>query len=68
MAKKNNRKVVKIPLEIYNNLDKEFPSLSNPKKIEQIYISHIEMKELKTKVGKIGGFLYGKKTWKNMFS
>ena len=67
MAKKNNRVVIKMPLDIFNNLTKEFPSCSNPERIRMIYQSHIEMKEMKHKMTKVGKFLYGKQPWEKRY-
>ena len=67
MAKKNNRKVVKMPLDIFDSLTREFPSCSNPERIRMIYQSHIEMKEMKHKMAKVGTFIYGKNNWESRY-
>ena len=67
MAKPNNRWVVKVPLDIFNNLKQEFPECSNPERIKKIYQSHIEMKELKYKMSKMGKFIYGKNLWESKY-
>ena len=67
MAKPNNRWVVKVPIDIFKNLKREFPDCSNPERIKKIYESHIELLELKYKVNKMGKFIYGKSPWENRY-
>lgn len=56
-----------MPIDIFENLTKEFPNCSNPERIRMVYQSHIEMKELKHKMTKMGKFLYGNNLWENRY-
>jgi hypothetical protein len=62
-------KAVKFPKDILENLKNDFPNpeFSNPMRIRMMYNDYVEMKELKSKIRKVGEFVYGKNTWKNNF-
>ena len=65
MSKKTT--VVKFPVDILKYLKKEYPQSSNPERVRRLYEQHLEMKELKVKMGSLGSVIYGKKNWKKRF-
>ena len=61
--------VVKFPVDILNELKKDFPAAehTNPARIRIMFNEYQEMKALKEKMQKAGEVLYGKKAWKQRF-
>jgi len=59
--------VVKFPIEVLDNLKKDYPTFSNPDRIRAMHSEYIEMKELKVKMKKAGEVIYGKNIWNKKF-
>ncbi len=62
----NRTKLVRMPIDILQSLEMEYPNTSNPQRFRNMFASHIEIKETKLKLDKVGTFVYGQ-MWKNKF-